>query len=54
MPRPVRIALVVLLLAVVVVVLFTVVFPWVEQLLEQDPTVSGPPAALLGAVTATA
>jgi type II secretory pathway component PulF len=53
-PRPVRIVLVVLLIAIVVVVLFTVVFPRVEQIFEQDPTVSGLPAALLGAVTATA
>jgi predicted PurR-regulated permease PerM len=53
-PRPVRIVLVVLLVAVVVVLLFTVVFPRVERILEQDPTVSGPPAPLLGAVTATA
>lgn len=51
MPRPVRIVLVLLLIAVAVVVLFTVVFPRVERILEQDPTVSGPPAALLGAVT---
>lgn len=43
MPKPVRIALVVVLIAVVVVVLFTTVFPWVERTLEQDPTVVGTP-----------
>jgi hypothetical protein len=37
-PRPVRILLLVLLIAIAVTVLFTTVFPWVEQVLEQDPT----------------
>lgn len=37
----VRGVLLVVLIAVVVVVLFTTVFPWVERTLEQDPTVAG-------------
>ena len=37
MPRAVRIVLLVLLAAAVLVVLFTVVFPWVERNME-DPT----------------
>jgi Flp pilus assembly pilin Flp len=36
-PRWLRIVLLVVLIAVTVVVLFTTVFPWVEQRLE-DPT----------------
>lgn len=44
MPRAVRIMLVVLLIAVAVTVLFTTVFPRVERMLEQDPTMSAPPA----------
>jgi hypothetical protein len=36
-PRWLRIVLVVALIAITVVVLFTTVFPWVEQQLE-DPT----------------
>lgn len=43
MPKPVRIVLVIVLIAAVIVVLFTTVFPWVERQLEQDPTVLGPP-----------
>jgi hypothetical protein len=41
-PRVVRILLLVLLIAVAVTVLFTSVFPWVEERLEQDPTLGGP------------
>lgn len=37
MPRAVRIVLLVLLAAAVLVLLFTVVFPWVESNME-DPT----------------
>ncbi|MFA9443944.1 hypothetical protein [Egicoccus sp. AB-alg6-2] len=37
MPRWLRATLLVVLIAVVVVILFTTVFPWVEQRLE-DPT----------------
>jgi cell division septal protein FtsQ len=36
-PRWLRIVLIVLLIAITIVVLFTTVFPWVEQRLE-DPT----------------
>jgi hypothetical protein len=52
--RPVRILLIVVLIAVAIVVLFTVVFPRVERILEQDPTVSGLPAARPDAATAVA
>lgn len=38
MPRPVRILLLVLLVAIAVTVLFTTIFPRVERWLEQDPT----------------
>ena len=38
MSRSIRVALVVLLAAVAVVVLFTWVFPWVERQ-QQDPTI---------------
>jgi hypothetical protein len=41
-PRPVRILLIVLLVAVAITVLFTTVFPRVERILEQDPTMSAP------------
>lgn len=41
MNRWVRATLLVILAAVVVYVLFTTVFPWVERTLEQDPTVVG-------------
>jgi hypothetical protein len=44
-PRPVRILLLILLVAIAVTVLFTTIFPRVEQWLEQDPT--------LGAATST-
>ena len=37
MSRPLRIALIVLVAGVVVLVLFTVVFPWVDTLVA-DPT----------------
>jgi hypothetical protein len=37
-PRALRIVLLVLLIAAAVYLLFTVVFPRVEQILEQDPT----------------
>jgi hypothetical protein len=37
-PRALRIVLLVLLIAAAVYLLFTVVFPQVEQILEQDPT----------------
>jgi hypothetical protein len=37
-PRPVRILLLVLLIAIAVTVLFTTIFPRVEEWLEQDPT----------------
>jgi len=37
MPRWLKVLLLVIALAVVIVVLFTTVFPWVEQQLE-DPT----------------
>lgn len=36
MPRPVRILLLVLLIAIAVTVLFTTIFPWVERTLGQD------------------
>jgi hypothetical protein len=36
-PRWLRIVLIVLVIAITIVVLFTTVFPWVEQRLE-DPT----------------
>ncbi|MEX1177344.1 MAG: hypothetical protein WEB09_02680 [Nitriliruptor sp.] len=39
MPRPVRILLLVLLIAIAVTVLFTTIFPRVERMLEQDPTI---------------
>lgn len=47
MPRWLRIILIIVLIAVAVVVLFTTVFPWVEQTFEQDPTV---PEALMARV----
>ena len=40
MPRWLRVVLLVLIAAGVVVLLFTVVFPWVEQQ-TQDPTIAG-------------
>jgi hypothetical protein len=43
-PRWMRIVLLVILIAVTVVVLFTTVFPWVEQRLE-DPTMGAGPSA---------
>ncbi len=46
MPRGLRIGLIVVLAVVVLYVLFTVVFPWVETYLE-DPTVGA--AAILSA-----
>lgn len=52
MARVVRVVLIGALLAVVVVVLFTTVFPWVERTLEQDPTVHGPvPTGIVAAPT---
>jgi hypothetical protein len=55
-PRPVRILLIVLLVAVAVIVLFTTVFPRVEQILEQDPTLDAPaaPAAPVPSATGAA
>jgi hypothetical protein len=41
--RPVKVGLVVLLAAVAVVVLFTVVFPWVDTLLADPVLGLGPP-----------
>jgi hypothetical protein len=41
--RPAKIALVVLLAAGAVVVLFTVVFPWVDTLLADPVLGQGPP-----------
>ncbi|MEX0836557.1 MAG: hypothetical protein WD010_10725 [Nitriliruptor sp.] len=37
-----RILLLVLLIAVAITVLFTTVFPQVERILEQDPTMGAP------------
>lgn len=52
MPRPVRIALIVVAIAVAVVVLFTWVFPWVEER-TQNPTMGlGPDQVLASAVPA--
>jgi hypothetical protein len=47
-PRPVRILLLVLLIAIAVTVLFTTIFPRVEQWLEQDPTLGAATSLSLG------
>lgn len=50
LPRPARIALLVLLVIAVLVLLFTLVFPWIEQNLS-NPTldVAVPPAWIVQA-----
>lgn len=41
MSRPVKVALLVVVALVVVAVLFTVVFPWVDRTFVTDPTLGG-------------
>jgi hypothetical protein len=48
-PRWMRIVLLVILIAVTIVVLFTTVFPWVEQRLE-DPTMGAGSSAQVEAL----
>ena len=46
MTRPFRILLFVAMAAIVVVVLFTVVFPWVDRTFVTDPVIDSAAAAL--------
>lgn len=48
MPRPLRILLVVIVIAAVVVVCFEIVFPWIEQNLIDDPTLGTESGELIG------